>query len=81
MKVDLEAFLKEVPPILHPGLRQSRYFTSKSQSLVITSEESRNQHDNQEKCKVKLHDLIREVGRESVPGETSVETRQRVQRL
>ena len=81
MRVDLEALFKEVPSVLHAGLRHSSYYASKSQTLVISSDESRKQGDNQENCKVKLCSLIREIAHRSIPGETSAETRRRVASL
>lgn len=81
MKVDLKVLLSTVPPVLHEGIRQSPYCASRSDSLVISSDESRKQNDNRISCETKLQDLIREVGRQSVPGETSTETKRRVGRL
>jgi len=49
--------------------------------LLIQSDDSRKQNDNVHGCFVKLHNLITEVGRELVPGETSAEQTEKVKRL
>ena len=81
MRVDAEALLKDVPSLLHPGIRGSTYYSSKSDSMVINSDESRKQSDNVANCEMKLRNLIKDVGRNAVPGETSAETKQRVKGL
>lgn len=81
MKVDLNNLLGEIPSVFHEGLRQSPFYTRKSNALIITSDESRKQSDNLDNCKRKLRELVRNVACDSIPGETSMETKQRVKNL
>lgn len=81
LKVALEDVFSFVPSVLHPHIRASPYATSKSQSIVISSDDSRKQNDNTRSCFLKLHQLIMEAGRNSVPGETSAEQSKRVEGL
>ncbi|KAL9055033.1 MAG: hypothetical protein Q9162_003798 [Coniocarpon cinnabarinum] len=78
MKVDLNGLLAILPPVLHNGIRQTSYCADRSTSLVISCDESRKQADNRAGCETRLRDLIRDVGRSVVPGETSPETKKRV---
>ncbi|KAK1139065.1 hypothetical protein N8T08_001311 [Aspergillus melleus] len=81
LKVPLQSLLPLVPAILHPPLRSSRYLAERSQSLVIQSEESRKQAANVESCYEKLHQLLKSTAKEVIPGETSLEQRDRVHKL
>jgi len=65
---------------LHLAIRSSRYATS-SDGLTIQSDDSRKQSDNTHSCFAKLHDMIVEAGRDSVPGETSAAQKARVKSL
>ena len=66
---------------MHPVLRASRYATDRSQSLVIQSDESRKQAANVDSCYDKLYELLQSTAKEVIPGETSPEQRDRVQKL
>ena len=70
-----------MPRVLHPSLLTSRYRAAKSNHIVIQADDSRKQTDNVTACFRKLHDLIARAGRETVPGETSVEQTKRVEQL
>ena len=48
---------------------------------MIQADDSRKQNDNVTGCFRKLHELIVQAGRETVPGETSVEQTKRVEQL
>jgi peptidyl-tRNA hydrolase ICT1 len=48
---------------------------------LIQSEESRKQAQNKNACFRKLHELLVEVGRQTVPGETSADQNARVKLL
>lgn len=77
----ISALLQRVPALLHQPLRQSRYLAAKSDDLVIQADDSRKQADNVNACFRKLHELIVQAGKETVPGETSPEQVKRVEQL
>ncbi|KAL4945173.1 hypothetical protein BDV06DRAFT_48186 [Aspergillus oleicola] len=81
LKVPLESLLPLVPHAIHSPLQASRYYASRSNSLVIQSEESRKQADNVEACYEKLHKLLESSTTSVVPGETTPEKRERVKKL
>ncbi|KAJ5590894.1 hypothetical protein N7450_004866 [Penicillium hetheringtonii] len=81
LKIPLVALLPLVPSLLHSKLRDSRYTTDRSQTLVIQSDESRQQSSNVEACFDKLHQLLLNSAKQVVPGETSKEQRARVHKL
>lgn len=81
LKLDLKSLLKEVPLPLHQSIRRSPYCTTKSDCIVISSDDSRKQGDNARSCKIKLNNLIIEAGRSSVPRETSDVKRLRVRTM
>ena len=78
LRVPLERLLIHVPPLLHPGIRNCRYYADKSSSLLIQADESRKQGTNKETCFRKLHQLLAQIGRQVVPGETSDAQKERV---
>lgn len=59
----------------------SRYHAAKSSDIVIQSDDSRKQNENVTACFRKLHELIVQAGRETVPGETTPEQNKRVEQL
>lgn len=81
LRVPLDPLLPLLPSLLHPELRSSRYYAAKSNSLVFQSDDSRKQNDNTHACFGKLHELIAELGRNVIPGETSDAQKQRVKNL
>ena len=70
-----------IPSMLHHPLRQSRYYAGKSDAIVIQADDSRKQADNAHACFVKLNSLIFDAAAEILPGETSLEQKQRVKNL
>lgn len=54
---------------------------TRTDSIVIQSDESRKQSSNVESCFEKLHQLIEETARAVIPGETSEEQREKVKKL
>ena len=48
---------------------------------MIQADDSRKQGDNVDTCFRRLYELITQAGRDAVPGETSVEQKQRVEDL
>ncbi|OJJ00313.1 hypothetical protein ASPVEDRAFT_81887 [Aspergillus versicolor CBS 583.65] len=81
LKVPLDSLLPLVPPIILSPLRSSRYYAARTHSLVIQSEESRKQSANVDACYEKLHQLLMTTTKDIVPGETSLEQRERVKKL
>ena len=81
LRVPLERLLPHVPPLLHSGIRSCRYYADKSSSLLIEADESRKQGTNKDTCFRKLHQLLAEIGRQVVPGETSDAQKERVKGL
>lgn len=81
MKVELDKLFKFVPSLLHQYIRDSHYCTSRSETLVINSDESRKQGDNVDNCRSKLYNMIRDIGHTKVPGETSDSQIKRVKTL
>lgn len=77
----LEELLSRAPPFLHQCLRESRYFAAKTNSLVIQSDDSRKQGDNEAQCFRKLYDEIVESASKVLPGETSEAQKAKVIKL
>ncbi|KAJ5539632.1 hypothetical protein N7513_007964 [Penicillium frequentans] len=81
LKVPLAALLPLVPRLLHPKLHTSRYASDRSQALIFQSDESRKQASNVDSCFDKLHQLLESAAKAVIPGETSPEQKDRVQKL
>lgn len=70
-----------LPRALHPGVRASRYYADKSDSLLIQADDSRKSAINKDTCYRKLAELIDDIYRATIPGETSEEQKEKVQKL
>jgi len=81
LRIPTSALLSHVPKILHPSLLSSRYHAARSGEMIIQADDARKQNDNVTSCFRRLHQLIEQAGRETVPGETSPEQMQRVEKL
>ena len=81
LRVPLERLLPVVPTLLHPGIRLSRYFAGKTDSLLLEADDSRKQAANRDACYDKLLQLLKDVGHDCVPGETSQEQVDKVKGL
>ncbi|KAF2768510.1 hypothetical protein EJ03DRAFT_328171 [Teratosphaeria nubilosa] len=81
LRIPLEPLLSQIPPLLHPAIKSSRYSAGKSNELVIQADDARKQNDNVNSCFKRLHELIVEAGRAAVPGETSQGQKERVEML
>ncbi|RAH66898.1 peptidyl-tRNA hydrolase domain protein [Aspergillus aculeatinus CBS 121060] len=81
LRVSLDSLLPLVPRILHSPLQATHYIAPRTRSLVIQSEESRKRNENVESCYDKLHQLIKRTALDAIPGETSQEQKDRVQKL
>ncbi|KAI5248391.1 hypothetical protein E4T42_05663 [Aureobasidium subglaciale] len=79
LRLPLSALLPMLPVVIRPAVSKSRY--SAKDDLVIQADDSRKQAENVHRCFIKLHEMIVQVGREVVPGETSAEQVERVKKL
>jgi peptidyl-tRNA hydrolase ICT1 len=70
-----------VPKILHHGLRASRYFSWRTDSIAIQSDTHRSFQLNFEETHKRLAEEIREVYKTTVPGVTSSEQQKKVDQL
>ena len=77
----MSSLLQRIPKLLHGPIETSRYYAAKSNDVVIQADDSRKQNDNVNACFRKLHELIVQAGRQTVPGETSPEQTKRVEAL
>ena len=77
----MPSLLQRIPKLLHRPIETSRYYAAKSNDVVIQADDSRKQNDNVNACFRKLHELIVQAGRQTVPGETSPEQSKRVEAL
>lgn len=67
--------------MLHQGVRSSRYYATNSDALLIQADDSRKQAANKDACYRKLSELVDEVFKANVPGETTEEQKEKVQKL
>lgn len=81
VRIPTSSLLERIPKLLHQPILASRYRAAKSNDIVIQSDDARKQNENVNACFRKLHELIVEAGRETVPGETSPEQKKRVEQL
>ncbi|EME77867.1 uncharacterized protein MYCFIDRAFT_33694 [Pseudocercospora fijiensis CIRAD86] len=81
LRIPMSVLRQRLPRLMHPTIQSSRYHAAKSDDLVIQADDSRKQSDNVNACFRKLHDLIVQAGRDNVPGETSKEQVERVEKL
>lgn len=81
LRVPISVLLQRVPKVMHQSLLSSRYHAAKSNGIVIQADDSRKQNDNVNACFRKLHELIMQAGRDTVPGETTPEQSKRVEQL
>ena len=70
-----------MPAMLHASVKASKYYASRSDSIVIQSDGSRKQADNIEDCFKRLHQLIVHIGEVAVKGETSSQQVDKVRKL
>jgi len=81
LRVPIDRLFPLVPAVLHKGILSSRYYAENSSSLVIQADDSRKQQANKDTCFRKLNELIVDVYKHAVPGETTDEQKEKVQRL
>lgn len=62
-----------LPKVLRRKLRESRYYTARSDSLTFSAQTERHRNMNVEENKEKLVQELRKIYEETVPGETDPE--------
>lgn len=77
----MSELLPLLPKAIHDPIKRTPYYAAKSDSLLLQSEESRKSQMNKDLCYEKLNDLVLEVYTKAVPGETSIEQKDKVQKL
>ncbi|KAG7103247.1 putative uncharacterized protein like [Verticillium longisporum] len=63
--------LAALPKLMHPGIRASKYYTSRSDSLSFQAQTHRHRDANTDENLEKLVEEVQRIYRESVPGETT----------
>ncbi|KAI1608640.1 peptidyl-tRNA hydrolase domain-containing protein [Exophiala viscosa] len=81
LRIPVDRLLPLLPTALHKGILSSRYHAENSSSLVIQADESRKQQANKDTCYRKLNELIMDVYKHTVPGETTEDQKERVRKL
>ncbi|CAI0641583.1 unnamed protein product [Colletotrichum noveboracense] len=69
--------LPMLPKLLHRGIRESKYYTARSDSLTFQAQEHRQKTANSDENQQKLIDEVQRIYRETVPGETSNEKKKK----
>lgn len=70
-----------MPTLLHPFVRESRYYTASNDSLTFHAQTTRSRTANQEENRRKLMDEITRIYRENTPNETSEEKKNKYQEM
>lgn len=81
MRLPLSVLVPLVPSALHPYMRDSRFYSSRSDAITVQADGSRKQSENVDECFRKLYDMIAEIGRGAIPGATSETQKARVQQM
>ncbi|KAL2260179.1 hypothetical protein VTK26DRAFT_5912 [Humicola hyalothermophila] len=63
--------LSRLPKLLHAGVRQSKYYSKRSDCLTIQAQTQRSRSANAEENRTKLYEELQRLYRDTVPGETS----------
>ncbi len=66
-----------LPPLLHPRLRASRYYSSRNDCLSLQAQTQRSRSANAEENRQKLFDELVGMYGDAVPGETSADKQQK----
>jgi peptidyl-tRNA hydrolase ICT1 len=70
-----------LPAVLHEKILDSQYYADNTASLLFKSDESRSAKANLDDCYEKLLELVVKAYDKSVPGETSIEQKEKVKKL
>ena len=77
----MDSLQKYIPQILIPALRDSRFYARKSDCIHISSDSQREQNRNKEDCHRKLFEEVKEIYSNIIPGVTSSEQKDKVDKL
>jgi peptidyl-tRNA hydrolase ICT1 len=77
----MDRLLPRIPVLLHAAVLSSRFYAEKSHSLLIQADDSRKQGANRDTCYRKLYELLAELAKDNVPGETSEHQKKKVKKL
>jgi peptidyl-tRNA hydrolase ICT1 len=77
----MNSLMPHVPKILHSQLRSSRFYVASSDCLQISAQTSRKQQSNKNECHEKFVQLLKDVSKEVIPGETSEAQKQKIEKL
>ncbi|KAI0123606.1 hypothetical protein BJ170DRAFT_639756 [Xylariales sp. AK1849] len=72
---------KGLPKLMHSGLRSSRYYTSRNDSITVQAQTQRSRSANTDENHEKLVDELQRIYRETVPGATSVKKMKKYEAL
>lgn len=81
LRVPIDRLFPLIPGLLRSAVLSSRYYSDKSHSLLIQADYSRRQGANRDACYGKLHELLIELAKDEIPGETSQAQKERVRGL
>lgn len=81
LRIPVDKLFPRIPGLLHSAVLSSRYYTEKSRSLLIQADENRKQGANRDACYRKLHELLIELAKVKIPGETSEAQKEKVKKL
>ncbi len=70
-----------IPGILHSAVLSSRFYAEKSRSLLVQADDSRKQGANRDACYGKVHELLLELAKDNIPGETTQSQKEKVKKL
>lgn len=69
--------LPALPKLLHRAVRDSKYYTARSDSLTFQAQEHRQRAANSDENQQKLIDEVQKMYQERVPGETSTDKKKK----
>ncbi|KAL2176649.1 uncharacterized protein P884DRAFT_31763 [Thermothelomyces heterothallicus CBS 202.75] len=70
-----------LPKLLHAGVRESKYYSRRSDCLTIQAQTHRSRSANADENRRKLFEELQELYRKTVPGESSPETAKKYEAL
>jgi peptidyl-tRNA hydrolase ICT1 len=73
--------LSVLPTLLHSGLRESKYYSRRSDCLTIQAQTQRSRSANTDENRQKLFDELDALYRQTVPGETTPEKAKKYEAL
>ena len=76
--MSLNQLLPLIPSVLHSGVKASRYYASKTNTLLIQADDSRKQTANKDTCYRKLTEMLIDIYKATIPGQTSQEQKDKV---